>query len=149
LNVISIRIPPLRERKEDIPLLVESFVEKFNIEMGKQVEGVTDQVMRQLMDHPWPGNARELRNVIERAMVVARGRTIGETDLDLQAVAKSHGPGRSLEEIEVEHIRQVLAGNNWNIQRSAQVLGIDRATLYNKIRKHNLRGGEARLIRAI
>jgi DNA-binding NtrC family response regulator len=140
LNVISIRIPPLRDRKEDIPLLVESFIDKFNIEMGKEVEGVTDQVMRQLMDHPWPGNARELRNVIERAMVVARGRTIGESDLDLQAVAKAAGPGRSLEEIEVEHIRQVLVGNNWNIQRSAQVLGIDRATLYNKIRKYNLKG---------
>ena len=141
LNVISIRIPPLRDRKEDIPLLVEHFVDRFNIEMGKAIEGVTEPAMRRLMDHPWPGNARELRNIIERAMVVARGRTIGESDLDLQAAVRSVGTGRSLEEIEVEHIRQVLINNNWNIQRSANVLGIDRATLYNKIRKHNLRGG--------
>jgi DNA-binding NtrC family response regulator len=140
LNVISIRIPPLRDRKEDVPLLVEHFVDKFNIEMGKQIEGVTEPAMRRLMDHPWPGNARELRNIIERAMVVARGRTIGEADLDLQGAVRSVGTGRSLEEIEVEHIRQVLVDNGWNIQRSASVLGIDRATLYNKIRKHNLKG---------
>jgi len=143
LNVFSFRIPPLRDRKEDIPLLVESFIDKFNIEMGKQVEGVSDPVMRRLMDLPWPGNARELRNVIERAMVVARGSRIGEADLDLQAVegkgTASVGAGRSLEEIEVEHIRQVLAANSWNIQRSAQILGIDRATLYKKIRKHDLK----------
>ncbi len=111
--------------------------------MGKQVEGVADPVMRRLMDLPWPGNARELRNVIERAMVVARGSRIGEADLDLHAVegkaAAAVGAGRSLEEIEVEHIRQVLAANNWNIQRSAQILGIDRATLYKKIRKHDLK----------
>ena len=141
--MFSFRIPPLRDRKEDIPLLVESFIDKFNIEMGKQVEGVTDPVMRRLMDLPWPGNARELRNVIERAMVVARGSRIGEADLDLQAVegkaTAAVGAGRSLEEIEVEHIRQVLAANNWNIQRSAQILGIDRATLYKKIRKHDLK----------
>jgi DNA-binding NtrC family response regulator len=139
LNVISFRIPPLRERKEDIPLLVENFIDKFNIEMGKEIEGVAEPVMRRLMDHAWPGNARELRNVIERAMVVSRGRKIAESDIDLQVEGKGGG-GRSLEEIEVEHIRQVLIGNNWNIQRSAQVLGIDRATLYNKIRKHNLKG---------
>ncbi|MEW6720260.1 MAG: sigma-54 dependent transcriptional regulator [Thermodesulfobacteriota bacterium] len=140
LNVISFRIPPLRERKEDIPLLVGSFIEKFNIEMGKEMEGVTEPAMRKLMDHPWPGNARELRNVIERAMVVSRGRAIGEADLDLPSEARAAVTGRSLEEIEVEHIRQVLQSNNWNIQRSAQILGIDRATLYNKIRKHNLKG---------
>jgi DNA-binding NtrC family response regulator len=142
LNVISIRIPPLRDRKEDIPLLVEHFVEKFNIEMGKQIEGVTEPAMRRLMEHPWPGNARELRNIIERALVVARGRTIGESDLDLEGAAKTVATGRSLEEIEVEHIRQVLVNNSWNIQRSAGILGIDRATLYNKIRKHNLKGGK-------
>jgi DNA-binding NtrC family response regulator len=142
LNVISIRIPPLRERKEDIPLLVEHFVDKFNIEMGKEIEGVTEPAMRRLMEHPWPGNARELRNIIERAMVVARGRTIGESDLDLEGAAKTVATGRSLEDIEVEHIRQVLVNNNWNIQRSASILGIDRATLYNKIRKHNLKGGK-------
>jgi two-component system, NtrC family, response regulator AtoC len=140
LNVISIRIPPLRERKEDIPLLIDHFVEKFNIEMGKQIEGVTEPAIRKLMDHPWPGNARELRNIIERAMVVARGQVIGEADLDVQPATKLSGSGRSLEEIEVEHIRQVLVSNQWNIQRSAGVLGIDRATLYNKIRKHNLKG---------
>jgi transcriptional regulator with PAS, ATPase and Fis domain len=140
LNVISFHIPPLRERKEDIPILVENFVEKFNIEMGKEVEGVDEPSLRTLMEYHWPGNARELRNVIERAMVVAKGRTIHEGDLHLPAsTGKASVFGRSLEEVEVEHIRFVLESNGWNVQKSAQVLGIDRVTLYNRIRRHGLR----------
>jgi len=140
LNVISIRIPPLRDRKEDIPLLVEHFIDKFNIEMGKEVAGVTEGAIRLLMDHQWPGNARELRNVIERAMVVAKGKTIQEQDINLPLSAeKVNSAGKSLEEIEMEHIRQIVNENKWNINRSAQVLGIDRVTLYNKLKKYNLK----------
>jgi len=140
LNVISIHIPPLRERREDIPLLVEHFIEKFNIEMGKQVRGISEEAMRVLVDNDWPGNARELRNVIERAMVVAKGNIVTESDISLPA---SH-PGadhrtKSLEEIEKAHIRVVLNENQWNIVRSAQALGIDRVTLYNKIKKFGLK----------
>jgi two-component system response regulator AtoC len=140
LNVISIRIPPLRDRKEDIPLLVEHFIDGFNIEMGKFVEGISDGGMRLLMDHRWPGNARELRNVVERAMVVAKARSLEESDLSLPS-----GPqetirnGRSLDEMGKEHILQILVENRWNIARSAQMLGIDRVTLYNKIKKYGLR----------
>ncbi|OGP35011.1 MAG: Fis family transcriptional regulator [Deltaproteobacteria bacterium GWC2_65_14] len=140
LNVISVHIPPLRVRKEDIPLLVEHFVDRFNIEMGKNVEGVVESAMRLLMDYGWPGNARELRNVIERAMVVTKGRMILDADLSLpQAPGVSESRGKSLSEMEKEHIRQVLKENRWNIIRSAQVLGIDRVTLYNKIRKYELK----------
>jgi len=140
LNVISVHIPPLRVRKEDIPLLVEHFVDRFNIEMGKNVEGVVESAMRLLMDYSWPGNARELRNVIERAMVVTKGRMILDADLSLpQAPGVSESRGKSLSEMEKEHIRQVLKENRWNIIRSAQVLGIDRVTLYNKIRKYELK----------
>ncbi len=142
LNVISLYLPPLRERKEDVPLLVEHFLERFNIEMGKNVEAVAESAMRILMDYNWPGNARELRNVIERAMVVTKGRMILEADLSLAQAPGApmpDGRGKSLADMEKEHIRQVLIGNRWNIIRSAQVLGIDRVTLYNKIRKYELK----------
>ena len=140
LNVISVHIPPLRERKEDIPLLVEHFIERFNIEMGKNVDGLAETAMRTLMDYHWPGNARELRNVIERSMVVTKGRMILDTDLSLpRAPEVQNSRGKSLSEMEKEHIRQVLHDNKWNIIRSAQVLGIDRVTLYNKIRKYELK----------
>jgi DNA-binding NtrC family response regulator len=140
LNVISIHIPPLRDRREDIPLLVEHFIEKFNIEMGKQIRGVSEGAMKVLVDNDWPGNARELRNVIERAMVVAKGNVISEPDISLPA--SSGGANhrvKSLEEIEKEHIRLVLNEHQWNIVRSAQTLGIDRVTLYNKIKKFDLK----------
>ncbi|NNG47966.1 MAG: sigma 54-interacting transcriptional regulator, partial [Deltaproteobacteria bacterium] len=142
LNVISVNLPPLRERKEDVPLLVEHFLERFNIEMGKNVEGIAESAMRLLLDYGWPGNARELRNVIERAMVVTKGKMILEADLSLPqapGVSLSDGRGKSLSEMEKEHIRRILHENRWNIIRSAQVLGIDRVTLYNKIRKYELK----------
>ncbi|MGE5699997.1 MAG: sigma-54-dependent transcriptional regulator [Deltaproteobacteria bacterium] len=140
LNVISINIPPLRERREDIPLLVEHFIEKFNIEMGKQIRGVSEGAMRILIYNEWPGNARELRNVIERAVVVAKGNVITESDVSLPSA--SGGPNqraKTLEEIEKDHIRVVLNENQWNIVRSALALGIDRVTLYNKIKKYDLK----------
>ena len=142
LNVISVYLPPLRERKEDVPLLVDHFIERFNIEMGKNIEGLSEPAMRMLMDYGWPGNARELRNVIERAMVVTKGRMILEADLSITQAPGSTLPntrGKSLADMEKEHIRQVLLDNRWNIIRSAQILGIDRVTLYNKIRKYELK----------
>jgi two-component system, NtrC family, response regulator AtoC len=140
LNVISIQIPPLRDRKEDIPLLADHIVEKFNIEMGKRIAGIDEGALRMLMEYDWPGNARELRNIIERAMVVAKGDTIMEADIGLpRAAGRNDRHGKSLDEIEKEHIRLILGENHWNIVRSAQMLGIDRVTLYNKIRKYGLK----------
>jgi DNA-binding NtrC family response regulator len=139
LNVISIHLPPLRERKEDVPLLVEHFVDRFNIEMEKKVEGVSDGALRILMGYDWPGNARELRNVIERAMVVAKDTRITEADVSLPAPRKEGTNGKSLGNMEREHILRILVENRWNIIRSAQVLGIDRVTLYNKIKKYELK----------
>jgi DNA-binding NtrC family response regulator len=144
LNVISIHIPPLRERREDIPLLVDHFIEKFNIEMGKQIRGVSEGAMRILVDNNWPGNARELRNVIERAVVVAKGNIVTESDISLPPAASgANHRAKSLEEIEKAHIVVVLNANQWNIVRSAQALGIDRVTLYNKIKKFGLKKEEA------
>jgi DNA-binding NtrC family response regulator len=144
LNVISFQLPPLRDRKEDIPVLVENFIEKFNIEMGKEIDGPNETVIRLLMEYQWPGNARELRNVIERAMVVTKGKTITEADIHLPTMPEKVSVyGRSLEEVELEHVRYVLESNNWNVLKSANVLDIDRVTLYNKIKKYNLRRPEA------
>jgi len=130
----------LREKREDIPLLVDHFIEKFNIEMGKEIRGVSEEAMKIMIDNDWPGNARELRNVIERAMVVAKGNIITETDISLPSAARgANHRTKSLEEIEKEHIRVVLNENQWNIVRSAQTLEIDRVTLYNKIKKFDLK----------
>ncbi|MDD5762893.1 MAG: sigma-54 dependent transcriptional regulator [bacterium] len=140
LNVIAIHIPPLRDRREDIPLLVDHFIEKFNIEMGKQILGVTEEAVRIMMGNDWPGNARELRNIIERAMVVAKGNIITESDISLpSATGGTSSRTKSLEEIEKEHILAVLLENQWNIVRSAHTLEIDRVTLYNKIKKFDLK----------
>jgi two-component system response regulator AtoC len=143
LNVISIEIPPLRERREDIPLLVEHFIDKFNIEMEKHVGGASESALRILMEYHWPGNARELRNMIERAMVVTKGKTIVDKDISIPHTdAKLAYSGKSLEDMEREHIRMILGENKWNIIRSAQVLGIDRVTLYNKIKKYKMKKEE-------
>lgn len=139
LNVITIHIPPLRERKEDIPLLVEHFVEKFNIQMGKRVKGVSQEAMRLLMEYDWPGNVRELENVMERAMVITKGELITPEDLFLPTSRKAEENPMSLEAVEKAHILKVLNETGWNIQRSAQILGIDRTTLYHKIRRYGLK----------
>jgi len=140
LDVMRVDVPPLRERAEDIPLLVDHFIEKFNIEMGKEIRGISEGAVRILMNNDWPGNARELRNVIERAVVVAKGNIVTESDITLPSSASgANHRTKSLEEIEKAHIQVVLNEHQWNIVRSAQALGIDRVTLYNKIKKFGLK----------
>ena len=146
LNVISIQIPPLRERKEDIPLLVHRFIEKCNIELGKRVEKISEEALKTLMKYDWPGNVRELENVIERAMVITKGTLIKPEDIQISAEPSKEirveGEDRSLRAVERAHIQRVLEENDWNIQRSAQILGIDRVTLYKKIKKYGLKRKE-------
>ncbi len=148
LNVITITLPPLRERKEDIPLLVEHFLEQLEVEMGKRLEGISGEAMDLLMAYHWPGNIRELKNVLERGAVVAKGPIIEAEDLGLPILEgeKADGePPASLKEMERRHILKVLKEHRWNITRSAQALGIDRVTLYHKIKKYGLKeGGEGR-----
>jgi len=145
LNVISILIPPLRERKEDIPLLVDHFTEKFNIEMKKEIEGISPEALNIAMEYDWPGNVRELENTIERAIVVTKGNLIKAEDLGVHIrKGKEDASGgiqadKSLKSMEREHILRVLIENDWNILRSAEILSIDRVTLYNKIKKYELK----------
>jgi DNA-binding NtrC family response regulator len=143
LNVIPITLPPLRDRLEDLPLLVEHFLEQLGAEMNCHVDQVSTDAMGILMAHTWPGNVRELRNIIERAMVVASGRVIGPGDLGLRrppcAEVDDASGLASLEEVERHHIGRVLQETGGNISQAARTLGIDRATLYNKMKKYQLR----------
>ncbi len=139
LNVISIKIPPLRERREDIPLLAQHFVEKFNIELGKRVERISEEAMKKLMAYHWPGNVRELENVIERAMVITKGSVIRPEEIQLPTEETPPVEDKSLRAVERAHILRVLEENNWNVQRSAQILGIDRVTLYNKMKRYGIK----------
>ncbi|MGB7055393.1 MAG: sigma-54 dependent transcriptional regulator, partial [bacterium] len=144
LNVITITVPPLRERKEDIPILAEHFLEKCTLETGKKVESISDETMKYLMEFSWPGNVRQFANTIEHAVVVAQGLEIQKTDLPQHVTnqprrAEQPTSLESLTRIEKQHIRNVLKSCNWNIRKSAQILGINRVTLYNKIKKLKLK----------
>jgi DNA-binding NtrC family response regulator len=139
LNVFSIQIPPLRERTQDIPLIAHYFLEKYARSMNKDVTDISPEAMKMLIEYNWPGNIRELRNTIERALVVVGKKDrIEPDDLNLLFVWKANPPGNSLEEVEKAHIQRILEQSDWNISRSAETLKIDRVTLYNKIKKYGL-----------
>ena len=139
LNVVSMEMPPLNQRKEDIPLLADHFLQRFIRETNKAIDKINREAMDELMLHDWPGNVRELENAIERAVVVGKERQIMPEDLPILC----HDPlltprNNSLNEVEKAHIRQILADYDWNIARSAKTLGIDRSTLYSKIKKYEI-----------
>jgi formate hydrogenlyase transcriptional activator len=141
LNVFPIKIPPLRERTEDIPPLVWSFIREFEKKMGKRIEHVNDSCMKALMDYDWPGNVRELRNVVEHAMILADSRVLSV--LPPLKRFLDDGPGRMrLEEVERDHIIKILRESGWRIsgpQGAAQVLGMKRTTLQSRIKKLGIR----------
>jgi len=142
LNVVPIVLPPLRDRREDIPLLVERLLEQLGAEQNRRIDGVSAEAMAALVSHDWPGNIRELRNVLERAIVVAAGAVLQVGDLGMPDRASADvdqvGP-LSLEEVERRHIANVLRHTDGNVSQTARLLGIDRVTLYNKMRKYNLK----------
>ena len=139
LNVVSMEMPPLNQRKEDIPLLADHFLQRFIQETNKAIDKINREAMDELMLYDWPGNVRELENAIERAVVVGKERQIMPEDLPILCHDPLLAPrDNSLKEIEKAHIRQILTDYNWNIARSAKTLGIDRSTLYSKIKKYNI-----------
>ncbi len=139
LNVISFHMPRLRERKEDIPLLAEHFLQRFTQETNKSIDAISRQAMDEMMLYDWPGNVRELENAIERAVVVGKQRKIDPEDLPFYCLLNPPlAAGQSLKDVEKEHIRQILEENEWNVARSAKILQIDRSTLYSKIKRHRL-----------
>jgi formate hydrogenlyase transcriptional activator len=140
LNVIPICLPPLRERSQDIPLLVKYFVRKLSARLNKPIDLIPDEVMEVLKAHDWPGNIRELQNVIERAMVLSSEAVLRPPLAELKQITKQRpaGPSRTLAEAEREHILEVLRQTDWLIggrAGAAMRLGLPRTTLVYKMRK--------------
>jgi len=144
LNVVNIHIPPLRDRKEDIPLLVAAFIREFAAENNKPVEGIDPKARAALYNYSWPGNIRELRNCIESAVVMCKGNIITPDDLPPSVTNDTEQNhiripiGSTLEEAEQEIIRNTLSLNNGNKSKTAETLGIGRKTLHRKIADYHL-----------
>jgi DNA-binding NtrC family response regulator len=147
LNVVSLTMPPLRERRDDIPALVQAFIEEFNVRYDKRIRSLDESVLSGLIARPWPGNVRELRNTIERAVIVCEGDTILPKHIppspSLRSAESADGPdavtfrvGTSLEDAEKALILKTLVANGNNKTRAADVLGISLKTLHNKLKAY-------------
>jgi transcriptional regulator with PAS, ATPase and Fis domain len=141
LKVIDIELPPLRERKEDVPLLVEHFIKKISDELKKNTVGITKEALKSLLNYSWPGNVRELGNVIQRAITLSRHEMIGPDDLppalvreaDESLIEKGLRERYTIDKLEKEYIKRVLLDVGGNKSRAAEILGLDRKTLYRKL----------------
>ncbi len=145
LNVVKIELPPLSQRREDIPLLIDHFIQKFNAKMGKQILGLADQALRLLLKHDYPGNVRELENIIEHAFVLCTGNRIDVDCLPKQVTMGQEEGGRfspreehPFEKAEAGIVKQTLEKHRGNRIKAAQDLGISRATLWRKMKKYGL-----------
>jgi len=143
INVFEISIPPLRDRPGDILPIADHYVRTFSAAMGRQVTGFSPEAERLMKSYSWPGNVRELANAVERALVVCRGTTIDLEHLPISGHLPSRGEIESedrlmLAAVEDRHIRHVLERSEFNISEAARILGIDRATLYNKMRRYGI-----------
>jgi transcriptional regulator with GAF, ATPase, and Fis domain len=149
LQVVEIRVPPLRDRKSDIPLLAEHFLRRFVRETGRKIRGFTSAAQRKMEEYNWPGNVRELRNVVERAVALGTGPYLDANDIWLSSLeigsAAAPAAGElgyrpmSLEEIEKEHILRTLNHTDWNKSQAARILSIERSTLDRKINGYGLK----------
>ncbi len=151
LNVMAVHVPPLRERAEDVPLLSHFFLDQIGRQMGKSLSGFTEEAMETLTEYSWPGNVRELRNAIEHACIVCPSGMIdeahlpkftgglpdGSDEIDRTSLVLE-GQDRSIRALESQLVAKVLDDTDWNISRAASILGINRTTLYNKIRVYEL-----------
>ena len=143
LNVINIRVPPLRERKQDLSRLIQHFLKQYATKHARKVEGVSQPALALLKAYEYPGNARELANVVERAVIVATGRWIEEQDLPAGlsaaiAAQRQREKPRSLAEMEAAYISELLATTGGNKSECARILGISRKNLYEKIARYEL-----------
>jgi transcriptional regulator with PAS, ATPase and Fis domain len=147
INVINIELPALRDRMSDIPLLGRHFLDRVCEDTGKTVRHITDEAMAVLQSYRWPGNVRELQNVIERAVLLGKSDTIGLEDLPANLVSSDHvrvepvgnrSLKQALEGPERQIILEVLTTNNWNRQATAEALGVNRTTLYKKMKRLGL-----------
>lgn len=146
LNVMPILLPGLRERREDILPLVQHFIAHFNHKLNRRIAGVTPKAEALLLGYPWPGNIRELRNIVERAMILCAQERLHASDLPFgdfndEPSAAASEEFLSLEEVERLQIERVLTAQNGNLSRTAEILGVTRTTLYNKLRRYGLNEG--------
>jgi DNA-binding NtrC family response regulator len=143
LKVIDIELPPLRYRKEDIPLLVQHFIKKFGEEMKKNISGISEETLKMLLNYSWPGNVRELENVIQRAITLTRHGTILPVDLpnmmveekEESLIEKGFREKYTVSQLEKEYIKRVLLEVGGNKSKAAEILGLDRKTLYRKLQE--------------
>jgi transcriptional regulator with PAS, ATPase and Fis domain len=141
VNVVRVELPPLRRRKEDIPILVNLFINRFNRLQQKSIEGISGDALSMLMAHHWPGNVRELENIIERAFIMCGAEHIGIEHLPEELTAHSSGKGggtsmkTAREMLDAQSIRAALDRNNYNRLAAAKDLGIHKSTLFRKIKK--------------
>jgi DNA-binding NtrC family response regulator len=145
LSVVPIHLPPLRERKEDITLLVDHFLKKYNRRARKKINSISPKVEKALMEYDWPGNIRELENTIERAVVLSKGNEIELEDLMYHGISTAtslfppvRGKYHTLDNIEKEYIKAVLLTQQGNKSKTAKILGIDRKTLWAKVKKYKI-----------
>ena len=140
LNVVSIELPPLRERREDIPLLAQHFLKKFTIENQKEITGFSPEATDFLLKYEWPGNVRELENTIERAVILSQNPSIKMADMSQEnmPLARSTPVRGNLKEIEKNYILETLTQNQGNYRKTARLLGISRMTLYNKVKTYGI-----------
>ncbi|RKY05457.1 PEP-CTERM-box response regulator transcription factor [Candidatus Poribacteria bacterium] len=146
LNVISIHLPPLRERGEDILLIANAYLNRYAREFGRDIRGFTSEAIDRMMSYSWPGNIRELQNKIRRAVLIASGKMITPEDLDLTDVEVEKGfelrkrvtLQEARDELEIRMVREALARSKGNVSKAAKELGVSRATLYDLLKKHRI-----------
>jgi len=139
IHVITMQVPSLRDRKDDIPLLVEHFIGKYSDETTKKVDHISRDAMALLQDYDWPGNVRELENAVERAVVLSKSRTLGKEDFSFLSPAAIRPAGLdSLRDMEKAYIKNVLDDCDWNVTRAAKILNVNRVSLHKMIKRHGL-----------
>ena len=141
INVFSIFLPPLRKRKSDIIMLANHFIQKYARSMGKPKKSIASNVQEMMLEYSWPGNVRELENAVERAMVIGKGPeiTIEDLPLHINMTEKSNSGKMKLSDLEKDHILRMLEETGGNVTKAANLLGIDRVTLYNKMKKYGVK----------
>ena len=150
LNVVRIDVPPLRERVDDIPMLVNHFLDRFTRLMRKDIYGISPEAMQIMLQYPWPGNVRELEHALERACILCRGEEIGEEHLPSEIAGPSDETARNTargfdfnpdfgrKTLSRETVESTLRQTDWNIAKTAKLLGVARNTLYSRIRRFGL-----------
>lgn len=141
INVININLPPLRERREDITLLINHFIAKFNLQGVKKIDKISKDAVDLLEEYGWPGNVRELENAVERAVVLSKGSTLTEKDFAflISSAKQKFFKNDSLKNMEKRYISAVLKDTGWNITKAAKILDINRVTLHKKINRYGFK----------